>query len=85
MSEVDRLFILTGDPGWGGYTAVDKTRRATGRHISYVVSATMSARLPMLQSTTFGERTDVRVTWHRIVTDYDRDTDILLFGLGYRF
>lgn len=75
--------------GWGGYTAVDKSRPTTGRHISYVVSATMSARLPNLlpiwQSTTFGERTDVRVTWHRIVTDYDRDTDILLFGLGYRF
>ncbi|HEV2268466.1 MAG TPA: hypothetical protein VGR92_03310 [Steroidobacteraceae bacterium] len=75
--------------GWGGYTAVDKSRPTTGRHISYVVSATLSARLPNLlpiwQSTTFGERTDVRVTWHRIVTDYDRDTDILLFGLGYRF
>ena len=63
--------------GWGGYTAVDKTRRTTGRHVSYVVSATLSARL--------AERADVRVTWHRIVTDYDRDTDILLFGLGYRF
>lgn len=66
--------------GWGGYTAVDKSRPTTGRHISYVVSTTMSARLPDL-----GERTDIRVTWHRIVTDYDRDTDILLFGIGYRF
>jgi hypothetical protein len=23
--------------------------------------------------------------WHRIVTDYNRDADILLWGLGYRF
>lgn len=75
--------------GWGGYTAVDKSRPTSGRHVSYVVSVTLSARfpnlVPMWQSTAFAERTDVRVTWHRIVTDYDRDTDILLFGLGYRF
>lgn len=75
--------------GWGGYTAVDKSRPTRGHHVSYVVSVTMSARLPnlipMWKSTAFGERTDVRVTWHRIVTDYSRDTDILLFGLGYRF
>ncbi|HEY7889821.1 MAG TPA: hypothetical protein VIC29_16495 [Steroidobacteraceae bacterium] len=75
--------------GWGGYTAVDKSRPTAGRHVSYVVSVTLSARfpnlVPMWQSTAFAERTDVRVTWHRIVTDYDRDTDILLFGLGYRF
>lgn len=75
--------------GWGGYTAVDKDRPSPGRHVSYVVSATLSARflnlIPSLRSTSLGDRTDVRVTWHRIVTDYDRDSDILLFGLGYRF
>jgi hypothetical protein len=75
--------------GWGGYTAVDKSRPTPGRHVSYVTSVTLSARLlnlvPIWKSTAVGERTDVRVTWHRIVTDYDRDTDILLFGLGYRF
>jgi hypothetical protein len=75
--------------GWGGYTAVDKSRPTPGRHVSYVTSITLSARLlnlvPIWKSTAVGERTDVRVTWHRIVTDYDRDTDILLFGLGYRF
>ena len=28
---------------------------------------------------------DLRFNWHRIVTDYNRDTDIVLLGLGYRF
>jgi hypothetical protein len=28
---------------------------------------------------------DVRFLWHRIVTDYNRDTDVVLLGLGYRF
>lgn len=75
--------------GFGGYTAVDKYRSSPGRHVSYVVSVTLSARplnlIRRLRSIPVAERTDLRVTWHRIVTDYNRDTDILLFGLGYRF
>lgn len=75
--------------GWGGYTAIDKYRHSPGRHVSYVVSMTLSARflnlIPCLQDTPIAERTDFRATWHRIVTDYNRDTDILLFGVGYRF
>lgn len=75
--------------GWGGYTAVDTYRPAPGRLVSYVVSVTLSARpfnlIPALNSTALGERTTLRVTWHRMITDYNRDTDVLLFGLGYRF
>jgi hypothetical protein len=75
--------------GWGGYTALDKYRSSPGRHVSYVVSATLSARplnlIPGLRSTPVAQRLALRFTWHRIVTDYNRDTDILLFGLGYRF
>ncbi|MBR8065882.1 hypothetical protein KDX32_22695 [Burkholderia ambifaria] len=26
-----------------------------------------------------------RVTWNRVVTRYDRDTDVIQAGLGYRF
>lgn len=75
--------------GWGGYSAIDKYRPAPGRIVSYVVSVTLSARplnlIPALNSTALGERTSLRVTWHRMITDYNRDTDVLLFGLGYRF
>ncbi len=63
--------------GFGGYSAIDKYRPAPGRHVSDVVSLTMSLRLV--------EHVDARFNWHRIVTDYNRDTDIVLFGLGVRF
>ena len=26
-----------------------------------------------------------RVTWNRVFADYDRDTDVLLIGAGYKF
>ena len=63
--------------GFGIYTAIDKYRPAPGRHVADVVSLTLSLQ-PI-------NNFDVRVLWHRIVTDYNRDADILLFGLGYRF
>jgi hypothetical protein len=63
--------------GFGFYTAIDKYRAAPGRHVSDVVSATLSLR-PV-------GNFDIRLLWHRIVTDYNRDADILLWGLGYRF
>ncbi|MDA8412973.1 MAG: hypothetical protein M0023_04205 [Desulfobacteraceae bacterium] len=28
---------------------------------------------------------DVRVSWNRVITDYDSDTDVILGGIGYRF
>jgi hypothetical protein len=27
----------------------------------------------------------LRATWDRVITTYDRDTDIFLGGIGYRF
>jgi len=63
--------------GIGGYAAIDKYRPTPGRHVSAVASMTLSWRL--VSDLYF------RANWHRIVTNYDRDTDILLFGLGYRF
>jgi hypothetical protein len=63
--------------GFGGYAAIDKYRPTPGRRVSDIVSLTMSYRLI--------DHLDARFNWHRIVTDYSRDTDIVLFGLGYRF
>jgi hypothetical protein len=63
--------------GFGFYTAIDKYRQAPGRHVSDVASLTLSLR-PI-------SNFDIRLLWHRIVTDYNRDADILLWGLGYRF
>lgn len=63
--------------GIGVYSAIDKYRPAPGRHASGVVSMTVSLQ-PI-------KNLDVRFLWHRIVTDYNRDADVLLWGLGYRF
>jgi hypothetical protein len=63
--------------GFGVYSAIDKYRPSPGRHASVIVSATMSYRVI--------DHLDIRFLWHRIATDYNRDTDIVLWGVGYRF
>jgi len=63
--------------GAGAYAAIDKYQPAPGRHVSGVVTLTMSFRLL--------EHLDARFNWHRIVTNYNRDTDIALYQLGYRW
>lgn len=63
--------------GAGVYAAIDKYRATPGRHLSGIVTLTLSARLV--------DHLDARFNWHRIVTNYDRDTDVVLGGLGFRF
>jgi hypothetical protein len=63
--------------GLGAYLAVDKDRVPPGGHVSGVISATASVR-PL-------RNFDIRCIWHRIVTNYNRDADAFLWGLGYRF
>jgi len=50
---------------------------------------TQQGRLPIIFSTTGSYRISqdwlIRATWDRIITTYDRDTDIFLGGIGYRF
>jgi hypothetical protein len=63
--------------GLGPYFAID--RRLESR----------KERLPIIFSTTGSYRINqdwlFRATWDRIITRYDRDTDIFLGGIGYRF
>ena len=33
----------------------------------------------------FTQRWDARLEWNRVVTRYDRDTDVIFAGAGYRF
>jgi hypothetical protein len=75
--------------GAGGYVAFDKYRPTPGSHVSGVISATLSVRLDgLLGAVWHGFEADwekhivTRVIWHRMVTDYSRDTDVLLFGLS---
>lgn len=71
----DRLAL---GAGFGIYLASDRLReQRNGAFLSEIVSITASYRL--------SPRLLIRSTWDRIITDYDRDTDIFLGGIGYRF
>lgn len=49
----------------------------TNKFLSGIISLTCSYR--------FSSYWAVRATWNRIITNYDRDTDVILGGVGYLF
>ncbi len=65
--------------GLGGYAGRDLRRSSQIKKefFAEVVSITGSVRL--------SHHWDLRATWDRTVTSYDRDTDLFLGGIGYRF
>jgi hypothetical protein len=74
----DRLSLSLGA---GVYIAVDK-RQLTAPGDS---SGTVAGMVTPSVSYRFGDHWDGRFSWNRAVTTYDKDTDVFLFGLGYRF
>jgi hypothetical protein len=62
--------------GVGPYLARDSKDNSDTR-LHGIVSLTAGLKLP-------GNFTG-RVTWHRVTTRYDRDTDVFLVGAGYRW
>ena len=69
---------LTLGIGGGAYLSLKRYDvLGSDRFLSGVVTLTTSYRLtPEWQ---------VRASWNRIVTTYDRDTDVIMGGIGYRF
>lgn len=65
--------------GLGGYVTLD------GNNIAQQSSKTVSGIVTMSASYRFHPHWDTRISWNRIVTSDNRDTDILLGGVGYRF
>lgn len=63
--------------GLGGYAGLDQRRKGSKEFLAEIASITGSVRL--------SEHFDLRVTWDRPITGYDRDSDIFLGGIGYRF
>lgn len=66
--------------GSGAYFAIDRQhgRDRDGRSsVSAIATFTGSYRL--------NRHWCLRTSWNRIVTDYDRDTDVIMGGIGYRF
>ena len=69
---------LTLGVGLGPYIAADDLRRdRNGLFGSPIITLTASLR--------FGRAWTGRVLWHRVASRYDRDTDVVLLGVGYRF
>ena len=63
--------------GVGGYFAVDRYREdENGAFASGIITLSASLR--------FGRGWAGRFSWHRIHSDYDRDADVLLLGIGHR-
>lgn len=68
--------------GGGAYIAIDRYHNLLPdndghRPVSGIVTLTGSYR--------FHPQWDVRTSWNRIVTNYNKDTDVILGGVGYRF
>jgi len=67
--------------GFGGYFAVDQRRGGSnsGRNVFVSKIASISGSLKL------SEHYDVRATFDRVITTYDRDSDIFMGGIGYQF
>ncbi len=82
---LERAFFhdaLTLGVGAGPYYAIDLSER--GRSTSDDPSR-WSGLLTMSASYRISQHWLTRLSWNRTVTGYDRDTDVFLLGLGYRF
>ena len=64
--------------GMGPYLALDEYRTDVSSRFAELM-------LSMSASYRFSSRWAARVTWNRVATEYDNDTDIIMLGLGYRF
>jgi hypothetical protein len=62
--------------GYGAYFALDHYR-ASPPHVSPVITTTFSYNV--------GGHWTARLSWIRVISNYDRDSDVLLLGVGYRF
>jgi hypothetical protein len=64
--------------GLGPYVAYDEYRGRNG-------STTVNALIGLTASYRFSPRWALRLTWDRVATNYNQDTDVLLGGVSYRF
>jgi hypothetical protein len=76
----DNCFTLS--VGGGVYYSIDKYRdpvpgEANEKSLEDLITMSVSYR--------FSNRWLTRASWNRVASDYNRDTDIFLLGLGYQF
>ncbi|GFE59512.1 hypothetical protein [Geobacter sp. AOG2] len=69
--------------GIGGGAYFPLSMRAASRHFG--VDRSVCGIVTLTSSYRFLPRWDARVSWNRIITSYNHDTDVILGGIGYRF
>ncbi len=69
--------------GGGAYVAIDKRRPPYPGEI--VNGGTLAGIVTLRVAYRIDDRFEIPATWNRIVTGYNRDTDVFLVGLGYRW
>lgn len=72
--------------GLGVYVYIDNKHAGPSRQLAIGASVNTPAMAPMI-SPTFAVRLSdqwiARFTWHRVITNYNRDSDVFLIGAGY--
>jgi hypothetical protein len=72
--------------GLGVYVYIDNKHAGPSRQLAVGASVNTPAMAPLI-SPTFAVRLSdhwlVRFTWHRVVTNYNRDSDVYLLGAGF--
>ncbi|UFS70075.1 hypothetical protein LPW11_19620 [Geomonas sp. RF6] len=63
--------------GAGAYFDIESYRDLNAERIAGIVTLSGTYR--------FSCRIDARLSWNRIVTNYDRDSDVIVAGVGYLF
>jgi hypothetical protein len=74
--------------GVGAYIYIDNKHPGPNQRLPFGESVNTPAMAPLL-SPTFAVRVSenwlVRAMWHRVVTNYNRDSDVFLIGAGFRW
>jgi hypothetical protein len=73
---------LTLGVGAGPYVPVDKRRKPESGKGD---DPTVAGMITLSAAYKFRPPWLIRISWNRIATNYDRDTDVLLGGIGFRF
>ncbi|MFX1676250.1 hypothetical protein PWR63_29015 [Paraburkholderia sp. A2WS-5] len=68
--------------GAGAYYAIDEHENSRSPGPG---AGTFSGIVTIAGSYRFSQHWDARLEWNRVVTSYNRDTDIILGGIGYRW
>ncbi len=74
--------------GLGAYVYIDNKHLGARRQLTNGVSVNTPALAPLISPTIslrLSEHWLVRGVWDRVVTNYNRDSDVFLFGAGFRW